>query len=100
MPTPRRFVASLALLTALIGAAGAEPLHGGGRISALGTPPGTLRVDDTQLAIERGTQVLDFGGQPTSAAALEVGMSVSYTADAPPKPGQLPVLRQIRMVPN
>lgn len=100
MSTARRFFAGLALLTALVGAAGAETLRGGGRISALNTPPGTVRVDDTPLAMDRGTQVLDFGGQPTNAAALEVGMSVSYTADAPTKPGQLPALRQIRMVPN
>jgi len=80
--------------------AGAESLQGGGRLSAVDTARGTLRVDETQLQIAATSRVLDYGGKSSSIGALEVGMSVHYTAQAAPKPGELPVLREIRMIPN
>jgi hypothetical protein len=78
----------------------AESLQGGGRLSAIDTARGTLRVDETQLQIAATSRVLDYGGKSSSIGALEVGMSVHYSAQAAIKPGDLPVLREIRMIPN
>lgn len=80
--------------------AAAESLQGGGRLSAIDASRGTLHVDETSLQIPATLRVVDYGGKSSSIGALEVGMSVHYTAQTSPKPGDLPVLREIRMIPN
>jgi len=93
-----RALAAAALFVAL--PAAADSLQGGGRLSAIDTARGTLRVNETQLQIAATSRVLDYGGKSSSIGSLEVGMSVHYTAQPSPKPGDLPVLREIRMIPN
>ena len=78
----------------------AEPLHGGGRVGEVNVATGVFIVDTTQLRIEARSHVFDYAGKPASASALEVGMSVSYSALPATKPGELPLVQEVRMVPN
>lgn len=89
-----------AVFLLVIGAAGAEPLRGGGRVSQVSVAAGLLVVDATALRLERATRVYDYAGQPVAASALGTGMSVSYRAEPPAQPGQPPVVSEVRMVPN
>lgn len=92
--------AAAALALAMAGSALAESLTGGGRVGEVNLATGAFLVDTTRLRIEARSRVFDYSGKAVSASALEVGMSVSYTALPVAQPGALPLVQEVRMVPN